>query len=225
MNPHAKAIALGIAGLPDDAQVDILQSITERPIDIAELTFLLRDRSMLIKLTYEDPDTKMKWMGSIVSLIVLLRDQKHPGLTGVAKWFSHITDPRAETFDTTQALIAGEFNALRKSFAGMPSMPTVEDFDAITDLGGGHPFKGLTSGQLAKARSDFDKEISDRATADLEAQRELATARENARLISKRSEAMSEAYATAQVVLNEKPAITQDELAAAFTSKLSEVWA
>lgn len=154
MNAYEKAQSLNLSGT--DAEIVaalIATGLTAQNISLGHLTLLMRDRSMLTKLTYEDPATGMKWNGSVINMIIGLRGQSHPALAAVNKWFSHITDPRSETFDTTDREIASEFWTLAQNFGGIPTMPSVQDFAAVAALGGGWLFSDLTAEQFAAQRT------------------------------------------------------------------------
>jgi homospermidine synthase len=64
------------------------------------------------------------------------------------QWLSHITNPRNETFDTTNPLHAATFAALNAAF-GDPQIGIFQagDFDAVYALGGGRPYADLTEEQ------------------------------------------------------------------------------
>ena len=153
MNAYEKAQQLGLTGT-DQQIVDQLKAsgLTPRKINLGELTLLLRERGMLTKLTYEDPTTGMKWNGSVINMIIGLKASGNPALAGVNKWFSHITDPRSESFDTTILSIATEFFALASAVAGVPTFPSSEDFAAVAGLGGGWLYAGLTVEQFESQR-------------------------------------------------------------------------
>jgi hypothetical protein len=153
MNAYQKAQALGLTGT-DAEIVDQLKSIKVTPskVGIPDLKFLMRERGMLVKLTYEDPQTGMKWNGTVPNMIVALKAMDHPALGEVNKWFSHLTDPDSDYFDTTNPYIAGEFNALAQAFGGQPTMPSVEDFDAVIGLGGGWIYGSLTEAAYTAMR-------------------------------------------------------------------------
>lgn len=157
MTAYEKAQQLGLTGT-DSEIVAALKStgLTSTKISLGQLTLLMRDRSMLTKLTYEDPATSMKWNGSVINMIIGLRGQSHPALAAVNKWFSHITDPRSETFDTTDQDIASEFWTLAQNFGGIPTMPAVADFAAVAALGGGWLFADLTAEQFAAQREQAE---------------------------------------------------------------------
>lgn len=91
----------------------------------------------------------MKWSGSVIHMIVTLRDSGHPELSAVNQWFGHVTDPRAESFDTTLPEFATPFWLLSQSVAGGEGMPTADDFAAVAALGGGWLFADLTDEEFA----------------------------------------------------------------------------
>lgn len=153
MNAYEKSIELGLTGEPEEIVAALRATgLTERKISLAYLTDLLRTRKMLTKLSYEDPETKMKWSGSVIHMIVTLRDSGHPALPAVNQWFGHVTDPRAEYFDTSLPEFAAPFWLLSQSVAGGDGMPSADDFAAVAALGGGWLFAGLTVEQFAEQR-------------------------------------------------------------------------
>lgn len=154
MNAYEKSIELGLTGEPAEIVASLRATgLTERKISLAYLTDLLRTRKMLTKLSYEDPETKMKWSGSVIHMIVTLRDSGHPELPMVNQWFGHITDPRAEYFDTSIPEFAAPFWLLSQSVAGGEGMPSVEDFAAVSALGGGWLYAALTVEEFAAQKA------------------------------------------------------------------------
>lgn len=153
MNAYETAQQLGLTGTDSEIAAALKATgLTAQKISLGQLTLLMRDREMLTKLTYEDSATGMKWNGSVINMIIGLRGQSHPALAAINKWFSHITDPRSETFDTTDQDIASEFWTLAQNFGGIPTMPSSADFAAVADLGGGWLFSDLTVEQFAVQR-------------------------------------------------------------------------
>ena len=153
-NAYEKAVSLGLTGTDAEIVATLkAMGLTARKVNLGELTLLLRNRSMLTKLTYEDPQTGMKWNGSVAMMIVGMAAGNHPALPAVNKWFSHITDPRSESFDTTDPAIAAEFWGLAQAVGGGKGMPSVADFAAVAALGGGWLFADLTDVQFAAQRT------------------------------------------------------------------------
>lgn len=154
MNAYEKSIELGLTGDPEEIVAALRATgLTERKISLAYLTDLLRTRKMLTKLSYEDPETKMKWSGSVIHMIVTLRDSGHPALPAVNQWFGHVTDPRAEYFDTSLPEFAAPFWLLSQLVAGGEGMPSSEDFAAVATLGGGWLFAELTVEDFAAQKA------------------------------------------------------------------------
>lgn len=210
MNAYQKAQRLGLVG-SDQEIVDQLKAIKVTPnkIGIADLKFLMRERGMLVKLTYEDPYTGMKWNGTVPNMIVALKTMGHPALNAVNKWFSHLTDPDSTYFDTTNPVIAGEFDVLATAFGGQPTMPTVEDFRAVTNLGGGiigDTYSELTAEVFASQRQALLNEVAEA---------------ERASMISN---AISQAVAAMQQFIAENSNVTMEQAAGKFAEILAVHW-
>lgn len=164
MNAFETAQQLGFTGDDPKEIVEALRDtgLTASKISLAYLTDLLRTRGMLTKLPYEDPDTGMKWTGSVVTMIVELRRMGHPALSEVNRWFGHITDPRSEYFDTTRVEFSVPFWTLAQAIGGEEKMPSIQDFAAVAELGGGWLFANLTVEQFAQQ----EHEANDARTAE-----------------------------------------------------------
>jgi len=124
--------------------------VTNYAIDLGELLFLLNNRGMLVRMI-RPADTGEKWTGSVVDMITHVNANSPAMAGGVNQWFSHITNDRNHTFDTSQAQYGSQLKALATAFGGQPTMPTVDDFDAIADLGGGWKFGDVTPEQVTAA--------------------------------------------------------------------------
>lgn len=139
MNTYQTSQSLGITG--DDAtQHATLQAygMTRSRIAIADLLFLLSDRNMMVRLI-RPADTGEKWSGSIINLILYVNENGTADqITGVNKFFSHITNDRNTWFDTTNPAYSSPLQAMRAMFADQPGMPSSADFDAFVSLGGGY---------------------------------------------------------------------------------------
>ena len=131
--------------------------VTQRAIDLGDLLFLLNNRGMLVRLI-RPADSGEKWSGSLVNLINLCNDTSHPLATHVNQFFSHITNDRNKTFDTRQREYAGLFMLIVSTFAGQPTMPTMEDFAAIADLGGGWIYGNVTASEVDAALAEVEKQ-------------------------------------------------------------------
>lgn len=116
---------------------------TRLPIKLGDLLFLLNNRGMLVRLI-RPAGTGEKWSGTVVNMIMHVNENV-PALAGpVNQWFSHITNDRNSLFDTSRPEYGAQLALLASSFGGQPTMPTVEDFDAIAGLGGGWLYADLT---------------------------------------------------------------------------------
>ena len=114
--------------------------VTNKPINRADLVFLLNMRGMLTKLISNNSDEK--WTGTVLAMqsaIVAAGADDGP----IRQWLSHITNPTNTIWDTTQADYSAPFKAMVDTFADQPGMPTSEDFQAVVDLGGGYKFSGV----------------------------------------------------------------------------------
>lgn len=142
----------GYAEMTPDEIVTALQAIkvTNNAIDLGELLFLLNNRGMLVRLI-RPADTGEKWSGTVVNMIMHVNENV-PTMAGpVNQWFSHITNDRNNLFDTSRTEYGAQLSLLAGSFGGQPTMPTVEDFQAIADLGGGWKYADLTAEQVTAA--------------------------------------------------------------------------
>jgi hypothetical protein len=148
-NAYEKAQQLGLTGT--DAQIKdqlISFGLTVRPIPLSDLLFLLNFRGMLTKLVSNQTDEK--WTGTVLSMkAALVAANQTESVAALDRWLSHITNPRNATFDTTSPAHAAPFWAMRTAFAGVSTMPTLADFDAVAELGGGWLFATLTEQQFA----------------------------------------------------------------------------
>jgi hypothetical protein len=152
-NAYQKAQQLGLTGT--DAQIKdqlIAMGLTVRPIPLSDLLFLLNFRGMLTKLVSNQTDEK--WIGTVLAMKAALvaASQTEP-VAALDRWLSHITNPRNATFDTTSPAHAAPFWAMRTAFGGQQTMPTLADFDAVADLGGGWLFATLTEQQYAAQKA------------------------------------------------------------------------
>lgn len=154
MSAYEKSVSLGLTGT-DAQKVATLKAtgVTARPIKLDELLFLLNNRGMLVRLI-RPADTGEKWAGTIVNMVLALNASGDPlQAAAVNQWFSHITNDRNNLFDTTQAAFSGPFWALSEALAGVPTMPSSADFEAVAALGGGWLFADLTVEQFAAQRA------------------------------------------------------------------------
>lgn len=164
MNGYQKAQQLGLTGTTAEVVAQLKAcGLTAEKITLGELLFAMNEREMLTRLV-RPADTGEKWSGSVINMILAVNafgtdDQK----VAVNKWFSHITNDRNELFDTTDPLIGGAFLQMAQAFGGQENMPSVADFQAIADLGGGWAYASLTveqyEAQQAAAEAAEAKEM------------------------------------------------------------------
>jgi len=157
MNAYETAQSLGITGT-DAEIVAALQAtgLTHTKISIGDLLFLLRNRAMMTRLI-RPADTGEKWGGSLINLILYATDSLPAEVSrSIETFFSHITDDRSQFFDTTMLAHSAPFWAMAQGFGGTPTMPTVDDFQAVAALGGGWQFADLTTEQFTAQRTDAE---------------------------------------------------------------------
>lgn len=148
MNGYQKAQQLGLTGTPAEIVAQLKAcGLTVEKITLGKLLFAMNEREMLTRLV-RPADTGEKWSGSVINMILTVNafgtdDQR----VAANKWFSHITNDRNEFFDTTDPLIGGAFLQMAQAFGGQENMPSVADFQAIADLGGGWAYASLTPEQ------------------------------------------------------------------------------
>lgn len=151
---------LGLTGT-DSEIVDQLAAlgVTERPISLAYLMEMLNLRGMLRKT--DGSGGQERWVGTLQNLkAALVAMNQTEAVTAYETWFSHVTNPRQVSWDTTLSEYAAGFWAMRQNFAGVENMPSVADFAAIADLGGGWKFATLTVQQFADQRTLAAKEAA-----------------------------------------------------------------
>ena len=156
MNAYEKAVELGLSGT-DAEIVTILKStgLTARPILLDELMDVLNiPLKMLRQLPRTDSDGS-KWSGTLFNMLLWVEANGTPEqIDGLGSFFSHITNDRNLTFDTTNLSYGSQFWAVAQAFGGTaPGFPSVADFAAIADLGGGWLFADLTVEQFAAQRT------------------------------------------------------------------------
>lgn len=137
--PELKAFceAGDFAGAADAMQSD---RRTVRAISLTELMHAMNFRGMLTRLI-RPTDNGEKWAGTVVNMIAAVEAGGNSELNAaVHQWFSHITNDRNQTFDTTREDYANLFHAIRQAVADGDQMPTSADFDALIALGGGYAF-------------------------------------------------------------------------------------
>lgn len=211
MNAYEKSQQLGLTG--SDATVfSTIQAmgLTHIPINRAELVFNLNLLGMLQKVIGNNASEK--WRGTILTM----QDAVVAGGTtqqqaAVALWLSHITNPTNIQWDTTNPVYAAGFWGMYLEFKDQPGMPTTADFTAIAALGGGW---------IATTVQDF---TAQRVAAE-NAIAAAAAAEEEAAVMAQKQAALAEATDTAIHAILDDSGITQNEVLAAFTTRLAEVW-
>lgn len=152
---------LGLTGTDSEivAQLAAL-GVTERPISLAYLMEMLNLRGMLRKT--DGSGGQERWVGTLQNLkAALVALNQTEAVTAYETWFSHVTNPRQVSWDTTLPEYAAGFWSMKQSFAGVENMPSVEDFAAVAALGGGWLFADLTTEQFAAQRqSAIDVEVA-----------------------------------------------------------------
>jgi len=153
MNAYEKAQQLGLTGTDTQIKDQLIAfGLTVRPISLSDLLFLLNFRGMLTKLVSNQTDEK--WTGTVLSMkAALVAANQTESVAALDRWLSHITNPRNATFDTTSPAHAAPFWAMRAAFGDVPTMPTLADFDAVAELGGGWLFATLTEPQYAAQKA------------------------------------------------------------------------
>ena len=163
MNAYEKAQSMSLSGT-DAEIVAALKStgVTANPISLAYLMEMLNLRGMLRKT--DGSGWQERWVGTLQNLKAALvamglTDQ----VTAYEMWFSHVTNPRQTSWDTTLSEYAAGFWAMKLNFAGVENMPSQEDFSAIAALGGGWLFADLTVEQFTEQRNATDAQEAKRA--------------------------------------------------------------
>lgn len=142
MNGYEKAASIGISGVAADI-VATLQTLTAQPISLAYLMELLNFRGMLRKT--DGQNGQERWIGTLPNLkAALIAMDQTASVAAYEMWFSHVTNPRQTSWDTSLPGYAASFAAMEAAFAGQENMPTQADFDAVVALGGGRPYASLT---------------------------------------------------------------------------------
>jgi hypothetical protein len=159
MNAYQTAQSLGLTGT-DAEIVAKLQTITAAPISLAYLMELLNFRGMLRKT--DGQNGQERWVGTLPNLkAALVALNQTASVEAYEMWFSHVTNPRQVTWDTTKPEYSESFAAMKAAFADQASMPTSADFAAVVALGEGKPFAELTveqyQAQTAAAQAESAK--------------------------------------------------------------------
>ena len=152
MNAYEKAQSLSLSGT-DVEIVAALKStgVTASPISLAYLMEMLNLRGMLRKT--DGSGGQERWVGTLQNLkAALVAMEQTESVVAYETWFSHVTNPRQVSWDTTLPAYAAGFWTMKQNFAGVENMPSVADFAAIAALGGGWLFADLTAEQFAAQR-------------------------------------------------------------------------
>ncbi len=156
MNAYEKAQALGLVGT-DEEIVAQLRPITVTPINLAYLMEMLNFRGMLRKT--DGSNGQERWQGTLQNLKSALVVY---GMTDATieyeTWFSHVTNPRQVSWDTSRPEYAIGFAEMQTTFGGQPTMPSVADFEAVVALGGGRPYVDLTVESYTELRSNAESQ-------------------------------------------------------------------
>lgn len=204
MNAYGKSIVLNLTGT-DAEIVSQLQPITARPIDLSYLMELLNFRGMLRKT--DGAGGQERWQGTLPNLkAALVALNQTDAVTQYETWFSHVTNPRQSSWDTSLPAYAAAFYQLEQSFADQPNMPTAADFEAVAQLGGGRPYLTLTEHDYATQKQS----AIDAAT--------------EASVKSAQQSALAEANDTALHLIADTDDVTQQQVLAAFTARLAQEW-
>lgn len=165
MNAYEKSLSLGLAGT-DAEIVSQLQPITAQPINLTYLMELLNFRGMLRKT--DGQGGQERWQGTLQNLkAALVAMGLTDYVTSYELWFSHVTNPRQVSWDTTQPQWAVAFLAMEQNFAGGDGMPSAADFEAVAALGGGRPYIATTAEDYAAQRTAAEAVIADQAAQTL----------------------------------------------------------
>jgi len=190
MNAYEFALSENITGTNAEIVAALKATgVTESPISLAYLMEMLNLRGMLRKT--DGSGGQERWVGTLQNLKAALvamglTDQ----VTAYEMWFSHVTNPRQTSWDTTLREYAAGFWSMKQNFAGVENMPSVADFAAIAALGGGWKFADLTVEQFAAQRTAAESEAA--AFAARSERRALYDAFENAVGTSEQAEKIAE---------------------------------
>lgn len=156
MNAYQKAQALGLTGA-DAEIVAKLQTVTAAPISLAYLMELLNFRGMLRKT--DGLNGQERWIGTLPNLKgALVALNQTASVAAYEMWFSHVTNPRQVSWDTSKPEYSESFAAMKAAFADQEGMPTSADFAAVVALGGGKPYESLTVEQYQSQKTAAEAE-------------------------------------------------------------------
>jgi hypothetical protein len=158
MNAYEKSLNLNLTGTPEEI-VEKLKAtgLTARPIMLSDLINTMNlPLGMLRRLPRQESDGS-KWSGTAFNLILWINENgTQSQKDSINSWFSHITNDRNVTFDTTVVEYGSAFWALANTFGGQPMFPSFEDFAAVADLGGGWLFADLTVEKYNADKATFE---------------------------------------------------------------------
>jgi hypothetical protein len=159
-NAYEKAQQLELTGTDAEIVAQLKATgITAAAIALPDLLHMMNFRGMLTKLVSNQTDEK--WTGTVLAMkAALVAMDQTESVVSLDRWLSHITNPRNSTFDTREPAHAAPFWAMRIAFGGQATMPTLADFDAVADLGGGWLFATLTEQQYASQKAAAEKEAA-----------------------------------------------------------------
>ena len=165
MNAYEKSQSLGMAGT-DAEIVAQLQTITAQPISLAYLMEMLNFRGMLRKT--DGSGGQERWVGTLQNLKqALVALNQTDSVTAYETWFSHVTNPRQVSWNTSLPQYAAAFAGMQVAFADQPTMPTAADFDAVVSLGGGRPYAVLTVEEFVAQRTAAEEQAVIDAAAEV----------------------------------------------------------
>jgi hypothetical protein len=183
MNAYQRAQSLNLTGT-DAEIVAKLQTVTAGPISLAYLMELLNFRGMLRKT--DGLNGQERWIGTLPNLkAALIALNQTASVAAYEMWFSHVTNPRQTSWDTTIPDYSAPFAAMKTAFADQEGMPTSADFAAVVDLGGGKPYENLTVEQYQSQKTAAESEAAkDTLRTSLQALRQSFDAKCNVALES-----------------------------------------
>lgn len=216
MNAYQAAQKFGLTGTPAEIVATLKSTgLTRKPILLDDLMAALNiPLKMLTRLPKQSGDG-VKWSGTLFNLILFIQQNgTQEQIDAVNEFFSHITNDRNVTFDTTMIAFASQFWAIAQQFSGMEipdgeggviRFPSAADFRAVADLGGGWLYADLTPEVYEAQRQSAIDEAA-------EAER-----------IQSISSAIDQAVAAVQQHANETE-VTAEDLIATFTTTLQQHW-
>lgn len=155
MNAYEKSLQLNLIGTPSEIVEQLKATgITQNPIKLSELLYLMNFRGMLTKLVSNQNDEK--WAGTVLAMkAALVSLSLNDLVSNLDRWLSHITNPRNVNFDTTDHVVSAPFWAMRTSFGGQEGMPSLADFDAVANLGGGWLYANLDEASFIDQKNKY----------------------------------------------------------------------